>query len=290
MTIRIDVVVLTMNDRHRELDQALTTLLAQRGVELNVVVVGNGCTLKELPDGVATIDLPDNLGAPEGRNIGARALSGGEYLFFYDDDAAMPAPDTLLRLAGELESRPEAAYVQPRIVAFDGHTTLRRWVPRLRTKHAGRPGVVTTMSEGVVLIRRADFEAVGGWAGHFFFFHEGLDLTWRLWNLGKTGWYAADIVINHPATEPTRHEVFHRFNSRNRVWAAYRNLPWPLLLPYLAAWTSITLLRYRRSPAALQASYEGFREGLTTRGQQDRRPINWRTVARLTAAGRPPII
>ncbi|WP_067477575.1 glycosyltransferase family 2 protein [Actinomadura hibisca] len=278
-----------MNDRPTEFAEAMASLLAQTDVALNVVVVGNGCEPDNVPDGVRTVTLSKNVGIPEGRNVGAEALQNGEFLFFFDNDALLPTSDTLARLIAELRHHPTAAYAQPRIADPATGTTLARWVPRLRGTDPTRPGTVASMSEGIIVIRRADFERAGGWPGHYFLFHEGLDLAWRLWNLGKTGWYAPNVTVHHPATSPTRHATFHHLNARNRVWAAYRNLPAPLLPLYLAIWTPLTFARLRTRNAA-RATLTGFREGFTTRQAQTRRPITWHTAARLTRAGRPPII
>ncbi|MFC7586331.1 glycosyltransferase family 2 protein [Nonomuraea antimicrobica] len=171
----IGAVVLTMNDRPAEFTAAMRSLLAQRGVDLDVVVVGNGCVPDQVPGGVRTVELPRNLGIPEGRNVGAANVEG-DLIFFFDDDAVLPDPDALLRLATELTSDPRRAFVQPRIADPVTGRTLRRWVPRLRVSHPGRAGTVTVMAEGVVMVRREAFEAVGGWPGHFFLFHEGS--TW----------------------------------------------------------------------------------------------------------------
>ena len=140
-----------------------------------------------------------------------------------------------------------------------------------------------------MLVRRADFDRVGGWPGHYFLYHEGIDLAWRLWDLGRTGWYAPDVVVHHPATDPARHATYHRLSARNRVWVAYRNLPGPLVPVYLAVWTALTVARQRSLPA-LRSSLDGLREGLAARREQQRRPMRWRTVLRLTEAGRPPIV
>jgi GT2 family glycosyltransferase len=161
-------------------------------------------------------------------------------------------------------------------------------VPRLRTGDPTRSSVATIVWEGVFAVRRVAFEAAGGWPGHFFYGHEGIDLVWRIWDRGWTGYYAADVVVHHPATSPTRHAVFYRMNARNRVWVALRNLPWPLVVPYLATWVLLTLARVR-SPKALRAWFAGFAEGLAG-GYGDRRPMRWRTVLRMCAAGRPPVV
>ncbi|KAB7835579.1 glycosyltransferase family 2 protein [Streptomyces mobaraensis] len=286
----VDVVVLTMNDRDREFRDAMASVLAQQGVDLRVVIVGNGVRPDYIPEGVHSVTLPTNTGIPQGRNVGAEALSGGgaEFVLFFDNDAVLPDPSTLLRLIAEFDQHPDAAYVQPRIADPVTGETLGRWVPRLRSGDARRAGVVTVMAEGIVLVRRADFDAVGGWPGHFFLFHEGIDLSWRLWDLGRIGWYAGDIEVHHPATNPARHKPFYRMVARNRVWVAYRRLPAPLVPAYLATWVVLSVIRFRSS-GNLGVWFKGFVEGLRG-GHRERRPMSWRTVWRLTRAGRPPIV
>jgi hypothetical protein len=94
--------------------------------------------------------------------------------------------------------------------------------------------------------------------------------------------------MHHPSTLATRHDVFYRYNARNRVWLARRNLPWPLALAYLAVWVAVTVLRERR-PAALKPWFRGFAEGVREPAGP-RRPISWRAAWRMTRLGRPPII
>ncbi|MET9428161.1 glycosyltransferase [Streptomyces sp. NPDC003036] len=283
----VGAVVLTMNDRPKEFPRAMASLLAQENIELDVIVVGNGCAPQQVPPGVRTVELAENVGIPEGRNVGAANVTG-DYLFFFDNDAHLPDTDALARLAAALDGEPGLAYAQPRIADPDTGVTLRRWVPRLRASDPARPGVVTVMAEGVVMVRRAVFEAVGGWPGHFFLFHEGIDLAWRLWNKGGTGKYLPDIVVHHPATDPARHATFYRLNARNRVWLARRNLPRVLVPLNLTTFVLLTLWRFR-DKAALRASFDGFRDGLRG-GYGQRSPMSWGTVARLTRAGRPPVL
>jgi GT2 family glycosyltransferase len=283
----VAAVVLSMGTRPDDLPRALESLLAQRDVELDIVVVGNGWRPTGLPPQVRAVHLPENVGIPEGRNIGA-AEARGEVIFFYDDDAYLPTTDVLSRLVAVLDGDPRVAAVQPRPVDPTGKPGPARWVPRPGAGDPLRPGVVTWIWEGTFVIRRAVFEQVGGWPGHFFYGHEGIDLMWKVWDAGYVGWYAPDVVMNHPATSPTRHAVYYRNNARNRVWVALRNLPAPLVPVYLLVWALLTVARLR-SPQKLRAWAAGFREGLAG-GHGDRRPISWRTVLRLTRAGRPPII
>jgi GT2 family glycosyltransferase len=283
----IGAIVLTMNDRPHEFPVAMDSLMAQQDINLDVVVIGNGCVPDHVPLGVRTIELTENVGIPEGRNIGAANVEG-DYLFFFDNDAVLPTTDALARLVQQFAADPRRAYVQPRICDPDTGATLRRRVPRLRASDPDRGGTVTVMSEGVVMIRRDAFDTVGGWAGHFFLFHEGIDLAWRLWDHGYTGHYTPEIIVHHPATSPARHSQFHRLNARNRVWLARRNLPAPLIPINLAAWAVLTASRLR-SVTALRASLTGIIQGV--RGNPGTRaPMRWTTAARLTQAGRPPIL
>ena len=78
----------------------------------------------------------------------------------------------------------------------------RRWVPRLRVGNPHESSPATALWEGAVAMRRALFDAIGGWPDEFFYAHEGIDLVWRVWDEGYTPWYAADLVANHPVIDP----------------------------------------------------------------------------------------
>ncbi|CAL9586085.1 hypothetical protein SUDANB106_05144 [Streptomyces sp. enrichment culture] len=63
-----------------------------------------------------------------------------------------PRTNVLARLIAEAQQYPLAAYVQPRLTGPDDVTTPRRWIPQLRASRPERPGTITTMTEGVVLL------------------------------------------------------------------------------------------------------------------------------------------
>jgi len=202
----VGAVVLSMGNRPVELARALESLLAQEGVELDVVLVGNGWEPVGLPEAVRAVYLPENVGIPEGRNVGA-AASRGDVLFFYDDDAYLPTTDVVARLVAVLAADARVGAVQPRPVDPTGKPSPKRWVPRPGGRDPLRPGRVGWLWEGTFVIRRHLFEQAGGWPGHFWYGHEGIELSWRVWDAGSTTWYAPDVVMNHPATSPTRHDT-----------------------------------------------------------------------------------
>ena len=284
----VGVVVLTQGTRSGDLTRAVESVLAQTGVTLDVVVVGNGWNPVGLPAAVKTLALVENLGIPAGRNRGVPTVTG-EFLFFLDDDASIPSPSFLLDAIALLDAEPQIGLLQPRVIDPSGATNPRRWTPRIRKGSATHSSVVFSVWEGAVLMPRATFDRTGGWAEPFFYAHEGIELAWRVWDQGQTVWYSGDLVAHHPAIEPTRHDYYYRLNGRNRVWLARRNLPAILAVLYVGSWTAIQILRWRGNPLALRAWFGGWREGW----QQDpgeRMPLRWVTVWRMSLAGRPPIV
>lgn len=287
MTATYGVVVLTMGKRPDELAAGLASLLAQRDVELDIVVVGNSWDPVGLPAGVKSVHLPENLGIPAGRNAGVSHVRG-DLLFFLDDDACLADDAFLATIAQRFAAAPQLGLIQPRVVDPTGLPAPTRWVPRLRAGDPAQPGPATSLWEGAVAIRRSLFDRIGGWPDEFFYAHEGIDLVWRVWDEGHVAWYAGDLVVHHPVIDPARHEVYYRLNARNRVWLARRNLPLVLEPVYVGSWIGLTVARVH-DRQALRAWFGGLREGLAQR-PSGRRPMRWRTVLAMTRAGRPPVI
>lgn len=284
----VGVVSLTMGTRPDDLARGLASLAAQTGVTLDTVVVGNGWSPTGLPAGVRALALAQNVGIPEGRNRGAAEVAG-EWIFFLDDDASIPSPTFLADAIAKLVADPSIGLLQPRVVDAAGRENPRRWIPRIRKGDPAHSSNVFSVWEGATLLPRDVFDAAGGWGGPYFYAHEGIELAWRVWDQGKRVLYAGDLVANHPAIDPARHEYYYRLNARNRVWLAKRNLPWVLVPLYVGSWTGIQLLRSLRRPAGLRAWFGGWLAGWRE-NPGGRRGIKWVTVWRMAAAGRPPLV
>jgi GT2 family glycosyltransferase len=283
----VGCVLLSQGNRPDELLRAIGSVLAQRDVTVHVVVVGNGWTPTDLPPQVRTVALVENAGVPAGRNVGVEAVTG-DILFFLDDDIELVGDDVMSRAVAQFAADDALAVIQPRAADPGGSDTARRHVPRLRAGDAHRSGDVAWFWEGASFIRRSAFDAAGGWPGTFFYGHEGIELAWRLVDLGFRIRYDAELVVLNPPAVPFRGPQHRFMDARNRVWVARRNLPYPLAVAYLLVWATATVLRSLRSGTAA-AALRGFGEGLRTDCGQ-RRPIRWRTAWRLTRLGRPPIV
>ena len=287
MTASFGCVVLTQGGRPHDLRTGVVSLLAQRGVEVDVLVVGNGWEPVDVPDGARALGLEENLGAAGGRNAGAAAVSG-DHLLFLDDDAALPEPDALRRIADLFEADPSLAVVQPRVVDPTGRTPQRRHVPRLVVGDPLRSSDVTSFWEGAVAIRAEVFSRLGGFSEALWYGHEGLDFGLRVLDAGYRIRYAGDIVANHPAVAAPTHNQYRYITARNRVWIARQHLPAPVAALHLLVWFVLTAARLRTADA-VRETVRGWLHGFT-QSPGPRRPISWSTVWRMTRTGRPPII
>ena len=262
------------------------SLHAQRGVDVDVAVVGNGWTPDGLPDRVHTVALDEDAGIPAGRNAGVPEVTG-DLLFFLDDDAALADTDALARVEAKFVADPSLGLLQLRIVPDGLGPAAREWVPRLRVGDPARSSDVTHVWEGAVAIPRRVFDEVGGWPGDFRFVHEGVDLAWRVMDAGYRVHYAGDVTAVHPPYRPARNEYGYYFGARNRVWLARRYLPLPLGALFVATFVVRALPRLS-SVDRLRRAARGYRDGM--KGPcGPRRRLRARTLLRMTLAGRPPV-
>jgi GT2 family glycosyltransferase len=287
VSLSISVVLLTMGNRPAELERAVRSALEQEGDEVEVFVLGNGGDVPPLPAQVRTARVASNLGIPGGRNRGIRETSG-DIVVFLDDDGWYPSRGLAEHLREIFSADPTLGIVSFRIVDPESGAGARRHVPRLRAGDPERSSEVTTFLGGACAVRRAVFDQVGLFWEGFWYAHEETDLAWRAMDHGWRIGYDAESVMWHPVRPADLHDQFHRLNARNRVWLARRNLPWPVGVWYLLDWVLLTVLRTRPF-GGLRPWFAGFVEGWRT-PCGPRRPIRWRTVWRMTRAGRPPIV
>lgn len=274
----IDWVVLTTGDRPREVEAAVRSLAA------STTVVVNGGSAGDAPADANEVVCPINLGIPGGRDVGVRHTHA-PIVGFLDDDA-VASPGIEGAIAAAFKADPRLGVVALRLIDERGETS-RRHVPRFGGRGATRGGNVATFLGGACAVRRCAYEEVGGYFNDLFYSHEELELGWRLIDGGWKIRYLPDTTVFHPRTEIGRHPAGWRMTGRNRVWIARRTLPWPIAVLHGLTWLGLGVLR---APGSEQrAAYiSGWRTGWVT--HLDRQPIRWRSIWRLTALGRPPVL
>jgi GT2 family glycosyltransferase len=213
------------------LEDAVRAALASTGVDIDAVVVDNGCTSDAIDrvkglDGVRVITPETNSGFAGGCDRGA-AEAGGEYLAFVNSDAIV-APGALSRLA-EVVSEPGVGLAMasirlagsPETMNSAGnpvHFTGLSWAGGFNepaTRYALRRQV-TAGSGCCFVIRRELWEDLGGFAPEYFAYHEDTELSLRLWQRGLTVEYVPDAVVAHHY-EFSRHQRKLYLLERNRL-------------------------------------------------------------------------
>ena len=192
--------------------EAADAVLSSSGLDLDLVVVDNGCTsgAVALLDGrerVRVVRPSHNLGFAGGCNFGARHARG-TFLALVNSDAVVD-PDALSRLASVaagqdvgLVSGSVRLYERPDVINSAGnpvHYSGLSWAGGLgepASRHA-RPRDVASVSGAAAVIRRDRFEQLGGFCEMFFAYCEDAELSLRAWQAGWRCRYVPEARVLH---------------------------------------------------------------------------------------------
>jgi mycofactocin system glycosyltransferase len=196
-------IVVPVRDRPRELAACLASLDGVRYPRrlLDVVVVDDGSARPPgVPDGVRLLRLPTSLGPAGARNAGARAARG-DVIAFVDSDC-LADPGWLEALLPELAD-PEVAAVGGRVLAASERSWLERYeavrspLDLGAARAAAGPGrPVPYLVTANLVVRRADFEAAGGFDERLRW-GEDVELCWRLHRAGRRLVYQPEGRVRH---------------------------------------------------------------------------------------------
>lgn len=187
------------------LDMAIASVLAQRGVALELVIVDDG---SPDPDAVG-LHVPDDprvratrvdsRGVARARNMGA-GLARGTLLAFIDDDDCWD-PDRLGRHQAVMASEPEAvvSYCRMRTVDDSGLELAPGDQTAVRDIHDVYRRATGILMPNMV-IRRDAFTDVGGFDPAFQI-AEDLDLLLRLARLGRVVFVEGRVLVDYRAHE-----------------------------------------------------------------------------------------
>ena len=160
---------------------------------------------------------PENIGFGKACNLGVQ-FTAGEYLFFLNPDTKI-LNDAALSLIDCLRGQPNSIAAGPRILDAQGRITrtcrnlpnvtrvildatgIDAWFGRYRlTRFAHTmPKSVEQIIGAALLVRRSDFESVGGMDERFFVYFEEVDLCKRLREGGGEIWFWPQAAVQHQA-------------------------------------------------------------------------------------------
>lgn len=206
----------------RYLAKLLDTLAAQRGVEVETIVVDRHSTdlsmaiLAEHP-AVRVVHEPPESGLVAGYSVGARQASH-PLLFFCNEDLYLD-DDCLRELAARIDVENRVWACDPWQWTYDGETWLRGGLCYRRSPwHIYSPfpfrmhecavplidgAVVPFGGAGAMMVDAGVYSELGGWDTSFFLDYEDIDIFIRAW---QRGWKCVTV--------PTAH-TFHAVGASN---------------------------------------------------------------------------
>jgi GT2 family glycosyltransferase len=210
--LSVDVVI-PVHGQWELTEQCLATLATRDACVQRVIVVDdkspdNTAERLRTRTDITPLILEQNVGFGRACNAGARA-SDAESVFFLNNDTLVP-PGTIDRLAATLDESGASA-VGPKLLNADGtlqlaglamlagQTLFERLYAYLdadlpQAQVAYEP---IALSGAAVLVRRADFDAVGGFEEAFLNGSEDVDLSLKLWAAGFRCRYEPRAAIVH---------------------------------------------------------------------------------------------
>jgi GT2 family glycosyltransferase len=186
----------------RFLPNLLSSLRAQRGVTLEIIVVDRHSTDKSLEilsqhSDITVVHAPPELGLVAGYAAGVPKAACGN-LFFCNEDMWFD-PDCLYRLEKQMSRERRIGIADPwqwdyhgvKVIHM-GTQLVRKWdpssvLPTWKFEQSPRVagGELTAMAcAGAMMIDRSVYEEIGGWDTSFFLDYEDTDLCIRAWQRG----------------------------------------------------------------------------------------------------------
>jgi len=227
---RLTAVMLAWRDEPL-LVESVHAVLASEDVDVDVVLVDNGCTsdaverLATIP-AVTVVDPGENLGFAGGCNLGARHATG-DFLAFVNGDAVV-RPDALAHLVSALRddvgltTASVRLYDEPDVINSVGnpvHFTGLSWAGGLgqqATAYAVEREVASA-SGAAMACRRERFAALGGFCEPMFAYCEDAELSLRSWQRGWKVVYVPAAVALHRYEFSRNPQKFYLL-ERNRLF------------------------------------------------------------------------
>jgi len=272
-----DVLILAL-DRAEETVAAIGSALAQTGVSRRVIVLDQGsqpAALARIAAAVAgrtdvvLVRAERNLGVAGGRNRAA-ALGQGRVIVALDNDAEFADATTLARAVAAMDEAPALGAIGFRLAEYTtGADDLSSWgYPRaLLARAADRFEAATFVGAGHA-IRRAAWDAAGGYDDALFFCWEEFDFCLRAIAEGWRVGYRGDIVVRHKVSAEQRvawSGMRWFYFVRNRIYIARKwGAGWGRLLPRIVGY-AVKGARAGALVPVLRGAAAGMRLAVTRR-------------------------
>lgn len=198
---------------------------------------------------IHTFHSGHSLGVAEGRNYLMRRAKG-EIFCILDDDAYFANSTCITNILNALESYPATGILACKIIDFrNNRENLLVPFSKLHLKInpylINQDHLVSYYLGGCHAIRKTVLEKCGYYYNNFKFGEEELDLSYRALQAGFQILYTPKAVAYHSPDDQRDHlPIFNNksklyYHTRNRLYLAYKYLPWIYVPSYLTIWLNI---------------------------------------------------
>jgi GT2 family glycosyltransferase len=232
----VSLIVVTYNSASLLL-AFFTTLTDTAYAPYEIIAVDNASTDATLStlaahSGVRVLAQPHNLGFGRACNLGA-AAAHGELLIFLNPDVTF-TPGWLARLVATAAQRPDAAILCPDTryphegAQMPENPPIEEW--------AAVPG-------SAMLVRRSDWQALGGFDEQIFMYWEDVDLCWRAWLAGCTVLIDRGAIVFHTRGGSGGGTRWAAEAAKNGLYVHLKLMRWRYSLTFIARLAVTTLVR-----------------------------------------------
>jgi GT2 family glycosyltransferase len=209
----VDVVLLSFN-RCPETLAAIKSVFDQEKVQPILWVVDQGSetetieTLREVAKGLENfhlIEVGHNLGPPGGRNLGMK-MGKAPYVVVIDNDAEFASTNAIFTTIQRFEKEPELGVIGFRILNyFTGKDDEVSWAYPIKQKTMRDQEFYTTRYVGCGhAFLRSVLEKSGYYDESLFFYHEEIDISFKIIALGYKLIYFPSVIVRHKTSSDSR--------------------------------------------------------------------------------------
>jgi N-acetylglucosaminyl-diphospho-decaprenol L-rhamnosyltransferase len=254
----VSLIVITYNSRHLLAD-FFATLARTDYPRYELIAVDNASTDGSAEAlggraGVRVIANTANLGFGRACNQGAR-LARGELLVFLNPDLAF-TPGWLAILVGAMEAFADAGIICPETPYPQGAAGEHAGAERAPAGNQGpldtgasepgttyRPVEVAAVPGAAMMVRRAAWQALGGFDERIFLYWEDTDLCWRAWLAGWRVLRIPEAVVFHQRGGSGGGRGWDAEAARSGLYVHLKLMRWRRALPFAARLAAATLAK-----------------------------------------------
>lgn len=221
MVNKLSIIIVTWNTADITCQAIKSIYKHLKNISFQVIVVDNNSSdntitqikkITQKHSNLILIKNKQNFGFSKANNIGVNKANG-QYLFFLNSDTLLSDNSVLKAIDFLDKNQSSIGIIAPQLLNADKSpqnsvfppqtiiNAIRQFAlnqPNKFTKYTPKKsGPVNAVSGAALIISSLDFNKIGGWNEHFFFYFEDLDLCRKIHQYGKKVYYYKQSQIIH---------------------------------------------------------------------------------------------